>query len=142
MNIFIDTSTLFKLYHEEEGTKAIDQYLEKHTIERFYISEITKVEFSSAVCKKLRMSEITVEQAEELISLFEQDYKNYEIVEINRTLINESQILIMKYKEQGLRTLDSIRLASAKSIKDDIQIAMTSDNRLIEIMNLEGIKTE
>ncbi len=54
MNVFLDTSILFKLYHEEEGTEEIDKFFEEEEIEQVYLSEIAEIEFYSAVSKKLR----------------------------------------------------------------------------------------
>ena len=71
MNVFLDTSTLFKLYHREEGTEELVTFLANHEVARLYISEITSVEFYSAVTKKLRMNEITLEQANGIIKFFE-----------------------------------------------------------------------
>jgi uncharacterized protein len=142
MNIFLDTSILFKLYHEEEGTDEIDQFFEEQEIEQVFISEIAEVEFFSAVSKKLRTGELTHQQTDGLMDLFEQDYKNYTIIQIDSTLIKTAKLLIRKYSNKGLRTLDSIQLASLMKGKDNISIAKTSDALLSEIINLEGIKTE
>ena len=43
MNVFLDTSTLFKLYHREEGSSELDAFLDEHEIDHFYISEIALV---------------------------------------------------------------------------------------------------
>jgi predicted nucleic acid-binding protein len=78
MNVFIDTSSVFKLYHRESGT-------------------------------------------EELMSLF------------------NAKGLIGKHWRKGLRTLDSIQLASALKVKNQIELFLTSDNLLSEIALIEGL---
>ncbi|MEK6480849.1 type II toxin-antitoxin system VapC family toxin [Catalinimonas sp. 4WD22] len=117
MNLFLDTSTLFKLYHEEEGTKEIDQFIESNDVDHFYVSEITKVEFTSAVFKKVRMNEITNEQAKGLIKLFAKDWKNFTVIEFNSELFDKAASLLEMHWERGLRTLDAIQLASALAVK-------------------------
>jgi PIN domain nuclease of toxin-antitoxin system len=49
MNLFFDTSSLFKLYHLEEGSKEIINFFNSNKIDSIYLSEITSVEFCSAV---------------------------------------------------------------------------------------------
>lgn len=142
MNIFLDTSTLFKLYHEEEGTAEIDAILAGQKVEKIFIAEITAIEFYSAVSKRVRMGEISMEQAEGVINLFEKDYEIYTVILIDRDLINNSKSLIQKYQKEGLRTLDALQLASLLKEKDFIEMAKTSDKLLNEIIKLEGVKTE
>jgi len=52
MNVFFDTSSLFKLYHREIGTEELMRLFDEVGIEVIYLAEITKIEFSSAVWKK------------------------------------------------------------------------------------------
>jgi predicted nucleic acid-binding protein len=59
MKIFLDTSSLFKLYHREADTVIIEQIFSQLTVTNVYLSEITKVEFTSSVWKKVRTKEIT-----------------------------------------------------------------------------------
>jgi hypothetical protein len=40
MNIFFDTSTLFKLYHHEAETNEILDIFSKHKFSTIYLSEI------------------------------------------------------------------------------------------------------
>lgn len=77
MKIFLDTSALFKLYHQEPGTEELERAFEQFTVTHVFLSEITKVEFSSAVWKKVRTKEITAPQARKTIELFEADYEQY-----------------------------------------------------------------
>ncbi len=53
MKIFLDTSSLFKLYHREADTAELEDTLSKFAITSIYLSEITKVEFTSTVWKKV-----------------------------------------------------------------------------------------
>ena len=49
MKIFLDTSSLFKLYHEEEGTEELEKVFSQAKITEIFLSEITKVEFTSTI---------------------------------------------------------------------------------------------
>jgi hypothetical protein len=55
-------------------------------------------------------------------------------------LILHAKNLVTKYGVQGLRTLDSIQLASVVSVKFDVSFAVTADNLLRTFIKLEGIK--
>ena len=50
--------------------------------------------------------------------------------------------MISKYWKIGLRTLDSIQLASVLMIRDKIDFFFTSDNLLAEIARLEKLKVK
>ena len=82
MTLFIDTSSLFKLYHNELGTVELDTIFSENEITRVFISEITNVEFVSAVFNKVRMKELTIDNAEKIINLFDTDLKKYTIIPV------------------------------------------------------------
>ncbi len=139
MNIFFDTSTLFKLYHTEVGTEEIDKIFTETDVKEIYLSVITKIEFDSVVWRKIRMQEISEEQATELTKSFAEDYKLYNFVEINNTLIKKAKQLVTKYGKEGLRTLDSIQLASAILVKDNVDINKSADKLLNKLFKKEGL---
>jgi len=59
MKIFLDTSSLFKLYHREEDTAMLEQIFSTTKVTNVFLSEISKIEFTSTVWKKVQMREIT-----------------------------------------------------------------------------------
>ncbi len=142
MIIYLDTSSLFKLYHYEQGTEELDELFIKKNIKKIILSEITKVEFNSTVWKKIRMKEIELIQGVKLIKLFNSDYDNYTFIEINDEIINLSLEMLNRYGEFGLRTLDSIQLATADKYKNKIDIGKTSDKILEDLFHKIGIETK
>ncbi|WP_113925002.1 type II toxin-antitoxin system VapC family toxin [Cognataquiflexum aquatile] len=141
MNVFFDTSSLFKLYHQEQGTQEILDFFEINKINRIYVSEIAKIEFASVIWRKCKMGEVKEDDAKILLSKFEIDLQKFTVIPFNQQLSNNSIILIGKYWKSGLRTLDSIQLASVIEIKKEIEYFFTSDLILKEISILEGLKT-
>lgn len=139
MNVFFDTSSLFKLYHKEEGTDELMRLFTENGIEAIYLAEITKIEFSSVVWKKCRKNEIDEILASQLIEKFETDSVKYSYVPEGQVLRQKAQGLIGKHWRKGLRTLDSIQLASALKVKDQIELFLTSDKLLSEISQIEGL---
>ena len=142
MNVFFDTPSLFKLYHHEHGTEELMSLFTDIGIETIYLAEITKVEFCSAVWKKCRKSEIDAGLATELIGKFDNDTFKFNFIPESQLLRQKAKGLIGKYWRKGLRTLDSIQLASALKVKSEIELFLTSDNLLAEISQLEGFYTK
>src|SRR5665647_359330 len=122
MNVFFDTSSLFKLYHRESGTEELMSLFNEVGIEVIYLAEISKIEFSSAVWKKCRKNEIDEDLAIQLIEKFDKDSVRFNYVPENQMLRLNAKGLIGKHWRMGLRTLDSIQLASALKMKKQITL--------------------
>jgi predicted nucleic acid-binding protein len=54
---FLDTSSLVKRYHQESGTEIVDQLFEESE-HRLIISDISIIEFYSAIGLKVRTGEV------------------------------------------------------------------------------------
>lgn len=142
MKIFLDTSSLFKLYHKESGTQELMDFFNKNTIEGIFLAELTEIEFSSVIWKKCRKKEIDEKVALTLIEAFEKDSENFNIVSESTEIRQLAKKMIRKYWKEGLRTLDSIQLASVLMIRDKIDFFFTSDNLLAEIASFEKLKVK
>ena len=134
MKAYLDTSSLIKLYHNEVDSEKIFNAI--INVEELYLSEIAILEFCSAIWKKVREGTLREKLAIEVIQCFEDDYENFEWIQINSKIIENAFNLIMKYGDKGLRTLDSIQLASAKELKNENCIFLTSD-KLLETLFIE-----
>ena len=139
MKIFLDTSSLIKLYHSEIGTDLLDKIFEDFVINEIFLSDIAKVEFSSAIWKKVRTKDLTEKEANDILLSFTDDYGNYTFIEIDSELVQYARDLVAKYGLKGLRTLDSFQLSSILKIKSDLTFAVTADDLLKTIIKLEGI---
>ena len=139
MKVFFDTSSLFKLYHRESGTDELMRLFSDFGIEVIYVAEITKIEFSSAVWKKCRKNDIDEFTAIQLVEKFDKDSVKFNFVPEGRLLRLKAKGLIAKHWKYGLRTLDSIQLASALKVKDEISFFLSTDNLLLEISKSEGL---
>lgn len=142
MNIFLDTSSLFKLYHKEIETAELEQLFSKQKITAVFLSEISKIEFTSTIWKKVRTKEITSEQAKTTLELFVSDFEKYTFLAVDRTAIDQARILISKYGNQGLRTLDSLQLSNAVSAFKQVDLYITSDKLLNLLFVNEGLPIE
>lgn len=142
MKIFLDTSSLFKLYHQEAGTEDIEKLFLQVPITHIYVSEVTKVEFTSAVWKKVRTKEITAEQALITLELFESDFEKYNFITTNSLILEQARNLTTKYGIEGLRTLDSIQLSTCISLAKQVGTFYTEDKLLKTLLEREGLPTE
>lgn len=141
IKIFLDTSSLFKLYHHENGTEELENVLLKFRITHIYLSEITKVEFTSALWKKVRTNEIYSEQAVITSKLFESDFEKYNFISTDSLILEQARNLTIKYGKEGLRTLDSIQLSTCKVIENQNDIFITADKLLSFLIEKEGLNT-
>jgi uncharacterized protein len=145
MKIFLDTSSLFKLYHYEDGTDQLMDIFKNKSIEQVFLAEITKIEFDSVVWKKFRKREIDDAKVLIMIRNFETDSKKYTFIKDNVRLRKSARYFISKYGKDGLRTLDSIQLSSAANVSEIADLFISSDkvlNRIMESENLNTLKQE
>ncbi|KKO20751.1 MAG: type II toxin-antitoxin system VapC family toxin [Candidatus Brocadia sp.] len=77
MKTFLDTSSLIKLYHQEEGADFVMDAL-SNDIEEILLSELAVLEFRSALWKKIREKEIEEKVAIEVIQCFQKDRDNFQ----------------------------------------------------------------
>jgi predicted nucleic acid-binding protein len=140
MRIYLDTSSLIKLYHTESGTEELDGIFESNQVQEVFVSSLTKVEFNSALWKKVRTKDLIEIEAVEIMASFEADYSNYSFIEVTQEVLLVAKELISKYGLNGLRTLDSIQLASILKVKSKLDLAITADDLLNSLIEMEGIK--
>ena len=141
MKVYLDSSSLFRLYHTEPGSEDLIQFLAEQKVAKIFLSYISKPEFESTVWKKVRTKEISTETASQLIAIFKADNTKFHWVE--HSLQTEVQALdcLRLYGAEGLRTLDSIHMASARLVADLSVLFLTEDKLLKNLFEKEGLKT-
>ncbi len=142
MKIFLDTSSLFKLYHKETGTAELEKLFSTEKITIIYLSEIAKIEFTSAVWKKVRTKEISELEAQTTLELFEADFAKFSFIPTDSLIIEQARILTANYGAQGLRTLDSIQLSTAISLSQKADLFFSADRLLQSLFNARGLQTQ
>lgn len=139
MKVFLDTCALFKLYHNEAGKEEIEIIFTQNKVNAIFLSEITKIEFASAVWKRYRKGDINESQAKALISFFERDFGKFIFVPTDAVVIGKARELLSKYGSDGLRTLDSIQLSTAVLLSNQSDLFKTSDKLLKRFFISEGL---
>ncbi len=125
MRAFVDTSSLFKKYVEESGSKALDELL--HQVSEIAVSPVTWVEMNTVVARRLREHALTAQQATWLQTQIDRDFQSFYRVLWNDALEKTAAELVYHHP---LSTLDAIQLASGVLSKADVFV--TSDRRLFE----------
>ncbi len=107
--MYIDTSCLVAFYVPEESTQRVDNLIRKS--DRLFISDVTKVEFLSALNKKAGMSLFSQNDIRIVFSKFEEHLTGGFFTQIN---INADHFKfateILLQTNTALRTLDAIHL--------------------------------
>ncbi|MFN3487572.1 MAG: type II toxin-antitoxin system VapC family toxin [Emticicia sp.] len=142
MKIFLDTSSLVKLYHRETGTQELEKLFSSYKITAVFLSEIAKIEFASTIWKKVRTKEITELEAQITLELFETDFEKYTFIATDSIVLETGRTLTTKYGMQGLRTLDSIQFSTAISLARQADVFFTADKLLKSFFETEGLSTE
>lgn len=125
MRVFIDTSSLFKKYVEEAGSKELGRLLQDAS--EVAVSPTAWIEMNAAIARRLRNKSLTTEQATWLTLEARKDFQSFHRVIWSEPLETAATRLVCRYP---LSTLDAIQLASG--VLSKAEIFVTSDRGLFE----------
>ncbi|MBI5192631.1 MAG: type II toxin-antitoxin system VapC family toxin [Nitrospirae bacterium] len=141
MKLFFDTSALVKFFHEEEGTSQVSALIESDD-NNIWISELARVEFISALYRRVRNKEITEDQLTEALSGFTEELTTFNCEPFGHAVITEAESLLKQYgKAHGLRTLDALQLGVFSIIAEKDWVLVSADSNLCRVAQLQGYKT-
>jgi uncharacterized protein len=144
---FLDSSALVKRNVEERGSAWIQTLTEPKARHKLIIARVTWVEVLSAFARRQREGTFVSADAAKALQSFHFDLDHqYQVVEIERTLIESAGQLVGKHP---LRAYDAVQLAAALRILPAFAQAKTvtltfvsADDRLIAAAQAEGLNTE
>jgi predicted nucleic acid-binding protein len=139
MTAFLDTSVLVKLFYPEADSEVYIKILAR--VPAIAISELSLIEFSSAIWKKVRSGRLHSEDAKQVIFRFRSWQTNCLVISLNEAMVNRAHNMLEKYGSSGLRTLDALQLAAALSVVSETVIALSSDQLLNSFFQHEGLTT-
>ena len=142
MKIFLDTLSLFKLYHTESDTVIVERVFTENKVTTVFLSELAKIEFESTVWKKVRTQQINESDAIIILNKFAADLNKFTFIQIDSIVTEQAKRLITKYGIQGLRTLDSLQLSTALTLKAKSGLFITTDKLLQAFFRQESLPTE
>lgn len=112
--LYFDTSALLPYYRQEARSEVVQALLQAQT-EPVLISDLTSVEFASALARWTRIGELTEPQANRLESAFHEDRSQgrFRIRPLDSTHYERAYQWLLARKT-ALRTLDALHLACAE----------------------------
>jgi len=136
--IYIDTSVLVPFYLPEALSDAVDELLRIEDTPA--LSQLVEVELFSAVARKLRMREISPEEARQIGLDFQTDLDEnfYTRIPLEPIHYNLARDWISGF-EVPLRTLDALHLAVASSNQ---LLLVTGDEALARSVRTLGIEVQ
>lgn len=137
--LFVDTSALVKLYYSEADSDQVEEKVLGAA--RVFISELSKVEFASALAKKTRTGEMDAKTCHEIWSTFQNDLVSIQVEVVN--LFDEdyekaAELILEFGLDATLRTLDSLQLAAA--LREPQSLFLSSDVALNRIADIIGLR--
>jgi len=140
MILFIDTSSLVKFFHNEEGTEAVTEMLSSQENE-IWVSELVRLEFVSALHRRFRNGEIDEKILDEAIEGFEAEITRFNMEPLSHVIVREAEDLLKRYgKEYGLGTLDALHLGCFSLISESDWLFVSADENLCKAAELMGTK--
>jgi len=134
---YIDTSVLVSYYCPETLSEHVQSFLGEQI--KPAVSDLTELEFFSAVAKKVRMADISPADGNRILSTFSShlDGRLFKIIPLESQHWRIARGWIGLFST-SLRTLDALHLAIASA--GDFTL-VTSDQRLIQAAEPLGVKT-
>jgi predicted nucleic acid-binding protein len=137
MNLYLDTSSLFKLYVEEPGSHAIEALASR--AETVHTSRVAYAEFRGSIARARRDHRVPDVAYSEALGDFENSWLTYSVHEVTEALVRRAGELAAKHY---LRGFDAIHLASAITLQEELGEPVTfsaSDDRLMSAAAAEGL---
>ena len=141
MKLFFDTFALIKFFHEEDGTQEVTRLITSEENE-IWVSELVRIEFISALSRRIRNNEITEDKLNEAISGFDEQIASFNIEPLGHAIMTEAESLMRKFaKTYGMRTLDALHLATFSLSSGSDWLFVASDKTLCAIVQSMGFET-
>lgn len=137
MVLYLDTSSLVKLYVEEEGSAKVCDMV--FSSEMTGTSLVAYAEARAAFSRRFRENAFTPREYNRLIFSFNKDWKNYLTIRVTEKLVQMAGNLADKH---GLRGFDAIHLSSALILRKGLAapvIFSCFDEKLQKASKLEKL---
>jgi uncharacterized protein len=115
MVVYLDTSSLVKLYVEEDESPWMCELIRSSKV--VATSIVAYAEARAAFARRFREKAFSREEYDRLKDFFEKDWNDYLIITVTDDLVKLAAILAEKH---ALRGFDSIHLASAVILQREI----------------------
>jgi predicted nucleic acid-binding protein len=137
MIVYLDTSSLVKLYMEEDGSSKVAALVKSSEVTA--ASLVAYAEARAAFAHRYREGAFTPAEYNRIKGFFDKDWNHYLILSITQGMIRLAGDLAEKH---ALRGFDSIHLASALTLYQELSTAIVFscfDDNLQKASELEGL---
>jgi predicted nucleic acid-binding protein len=124
---YADTSAVIKLLVEESRSKAFAEFYDAHADAEWVSSALLRIELTRAVTRAMPA---LLPDARDLLLAFS-------FVTIDDDIVEAA----MNEPDRGLRSLDAIRLATARILGEDLDALVSYDDRLLKAATDAGLAT-
>ena len=108
--VYLDTSFLLPYYISEATSSAVDKVLT--SLNNMFVSSWTRVEFTSALARQVRMGGFDPQQAKVYLEAFDQDLQqSYHLLTVHDSDYTLATHLLLRHPALGLRAGDALHLA-------------------------------
>ena len=138
MILYLDTSSLVKIYVPEIETAAVQRLVD--AAEVIASSSLAYVEARAAFARKRRERDLSARDYRDLVQDFDHDWDKYLIVDVSDAVIKLAGRLAEKH---ALRAYDAVHLASAVTVRKegDRPVSFSCfDARLLRAARREGLR--
>jgi uncharacterized protein len=136
--LYVDTSTLVKLYVPEPESGAVQALMGSAQVAA--VSLIAFAEARAAFARKRRERAVNPKDYRRIVREFDDDWDHYFVVDMTEPLVKRAAQLADKH---GLRGYDAIQLSSAIVLREQSGEAVSFccfDGRLLRASRREGLK--
>jgi len=140
LKTYIDTSLLVAYYCPESGSNSAESYLINQI--SLYISFLTKVEFSSALRKKVLLKELSKEEALLILNTLKEDISEgyFKLLPVVLKDYRQAQSILTDFNNRtSLHTLDALHITVAK--RENLVLA-TADKQLAITAKIIGVHAD
>ncbi|MCF8079124.1 MAG: type II toxin-antitoxin system VapC family toxin [Desulfobacterales bacterium] len=140
MILYLDTSSLVKLYVEEDGSSDIDILVKSSEVA--VTSIIAYAEARAAFARRMREKAFSKTAHNRIKKFLDEDWPRYFILNLTEDIIRQAGDFAEKH---ALRGFDSIHLASAFALRQKISASVIfscSDAKLLAAAVQEGFHSE
>ena len=139
MNLYLDTSALVKLFHDEPGSPLISELVDDRK-NSLWILDLARVEYRCQLFRKIRNRELKEEDLASLTEDFDLVIRGFHVERMSSAIVDEALRLLDRLaRTKGLRTLDALHLAAFCALAEGADWRfVTSDEHLFSCVQELG----
>jgi predicted nucleic acid-binding protein len=144
-NIFLDTSALAKLYHNELGSDYVESLFDAEGQNFIFVSPLSLIEMESVIALKSRRGQVSQAGAEIARRKFRLDLAKRRLhvsPEFEKRHFEYARASVAIYGSgEGLRTLDALQLSMAMHLSNAgmLHFLVAADQALCRVARLEKL---